>query len=103
MKSVVVGGVLAVVAGLVPALAALLPRADEPVVVFTLPFARPASTVIVEAQGNLILSMAGDRLAVGLSDREGFIGRLYGQGAILVLDAAASGCYRPSTDAGRAI
>ena len=73
-------------------LAFLPPPGAKSVIVIPKPFGPDAAAIVAQAQGVLVRTgMAGAMLARGGSP--GFVGRLYANGALLVLDGKAlEGC-----------
>lgn len=89
---------LIVLTGLVlPAFVAVMPREGRPVVVFAWSAeAGGAAAIAARASGELRATNRGNRIAIASSEASGFVARLYGAGAALVLDATlAVACLSP--------
>ncbi|QCK88514.1 hypothetical protein E8L99_23510 [Phreatobacter aquaticus] len=80
-----------------PAAAVLAPRSGQPVAVIAWSADRGgAATIAARAQGDLIAPGRTHRIVVARSTEPDFVTRLYGEGALLVLDAATlTACLSP--------
>ena len=89
-RDIAIAGAFAVLAGLLPAAAALTPKAGAPVAVIASPFARDGAAVrIVAAADGFVLGTTGrGGVAVATSAATDFIARLYQSGASIVVDAS---------------
>lgn len=74
-----------------------MPREGRPVVVFAWSAeAGGAAAIAARASGELRATNRGNRIAIASSEASGFVARLYGAGAALVLDATlAVACLSP--------
>lgn len=86
---------IASLAALVPLFVALSPDADGNVVVIASPFdPRSAVEIMASAEGSLVSATRFASIVVARSERPGFVARLHGAGAILVLDSRLiGGCF----------
>jgi hypothetical protein len=91
MRDLVIAGTFAVCAGLLPAGAALAPKAGAPVAVIASPFADDGAAIrIVAAADGFVLGTTGrGGVAIATSTASDFIARLYQSGASVVVDAGA--------------
>jgi hypothetical protein len=75
---------------LAPIAMALAPRDGAPVAVIAAPWAgASAAAILAAADGRLVEAAANRLVAIGIDEAPGFAERLYGAGALLVLDARA--------------
>lgn len=82
---------------MLPALVVVMPREGRPVAVFAWS-AEPggAAAIAARANGELRAANRGNRIVIASSGTPGFVARLYGAGAALVLDASlAVACLSP--------
>jgi hypothetical protein len=91
MRDIVIAGVFAVCAGLLPAGIALAPKTGAPVAVIAAPWAIDGEAMrIVAAADGLVLGAARHgTIAISAPAAADFIARLYRAGAALVVDAGA--------------
>ena len=97
MRQIILAILFAVVTGLVPT--ALAPSATRPVVVVVAPWASAADAagIVAAADGRLLATASGGRIAIARFTAEDFVARLYRAGALAVIDAATvTACF--STD-----
>lgn len=83
-------------AGLGPTAIALMPRSASAVAVVTAPWAADgaAAQLVAAADGVLLATAHGGRIAVARSDSDGFVAKLYRLGALFVVDATiVSTCF----------
>jgi hypothetical protein len=90
-RDIAIAGAFAMLAGLLPAAAALTPKAGAPVAVIAPPFADDGAAVrIVAAADGFVLGATGrGGVAIATSAASDFIARLYQSGASVVVDAGA--------------
>jgi hypothetical protein len=96
-RDLAIAGAFALCAGLLPAGAALAPKAGAPVAVIAAPWAEDGAAVrIVAAADGFVLGATGrGGVAIAASEASDFIARLYQSGASVVVDAGAlSACLR---------
>jgi hypothetical protein len=81
---------------LAPVALALAPRDGAPVAVIAAPWSRAsAAAILATADGRLLEAAANRLVAIGIDEAPGFTSRLYGAGALIVLDAGAvAACLR---------
>ena len=73
-----------------PIALALAPREGAPVAVIAAPWAgASAAAILARADGRLVEAAANRLVVIGIDETPGFAARLYGAGALLVLDARA--------------
>jgi hypothetical protein len=91
MRDFAIAGAFALLAGVLPAAVALVPKPGAPVAVIAVPWEREGAALrIVAAADGLVLAAGGSgAIAIATSAASGFVGRLYRSGAILVVDGAA--------------
>jgi hypothetical protein len=79
-----------------PIVIALSPRDGAPVAVIAPPWSgADAAAILAAAEGRLLEAAANRLVAIGIDETPGFAWRLYGAGALLVLDARAMTLCRP--------
>jgi hypothetical protein len=70
------------------------PAGTRPVAVFAAPWSADAAQIVAQAGGQLVAAGRSPRIVTAVSTDEGFVGRLYLAGAILVTDSNyAIGCH----------
>jgi hypothetical protein len=82
--------------GLFPTALALAPRAANPVAIVAAPWASgaDAARIVAAADGSLLATASGGRIAIARFTAEDFVSRLYSSGALAVIDAAAvTACF----------
>ncbi len=89
MRATAIVALNALLVGTAMAAAALVPKSAE-VAVLVAPGSAPEEVVslVARAGGRLIDSGGRDWVAVAAGEDEGFVGRLYAEGAMLVIDPA---------------
>jgi hypothetical protein len=90
-RDLAIAGAFALCAGVLPAGAALVPKAGTPVAVIAAPWADDGAAVrIVAAADGFVLGTTGrGGVAIATSAASDFIDRLYQSGASVVVDAGA--------------
>ena len=96
MRPVAIAMLFALGAGLGPTAIALMPRSANAVAVVTVPWAADgaAAQLVAAADGVLVATAHGGRIAVARFDSDGFVAKLYRLGALFVVDATVvSTCF----------
>ncbi|HEY7386425.1 MAG TPA: hypothetical protein VH743_22410 [Beijerinckiaceae bacterium] len=95
MRDAVLAFMFSVLCLLGPLALALSPRDGEAVAVLAMPWpGASASATVAAADGRLLDLVANQLLAIAVDDSPEFVSRLYGAGALLVIDArAAAFCF----------
>jgi ABC-type branched-subunit amino acid transport system substrate-binding protein len=100
VRTEVIACAIAAATGLAPTVIALAPAEGKPVAVIVAPWQpREAALRITAAAGGRLLMMTSTGVVTTAdADGDGFVGRLYAAGAILVLNAAVvPACLRTSS------
>ncbi len=73
---------------------AAIPAGKGPVAVIAAPWSANAAAIVARAGGKLVAAGRSPRIIMAVSDDDDFVRRLYGAGAILVMDPRyAIGCH----------
>ena len=84
---------LTLLAAMVPAAMAAVPRSDRPIAVVGLSAGHAAIIGAIGEAGGSVLSVSGSKVVIAMAGDEGFVSRLRGLGYWLALDAKAfAGC-----------